>query len=301
MGKLDGKRVAVLAADMVERVELEEPVKAVSDEGADVEILSIHDGEIKAFDHFDPAKTIPVDKTIDAADVDDYDALIVPGGVGNPDQLRGDDGAVEFVRAFAESGKPMGVICHGPWVLVEAGVARGRTLTVADASHRHRQRGRKLGGRGVRRGRGHRHQPQARRHPGVQREDRRGVRRGAPRAAGGRHCGGGAQPVSALEPGLDQHELESEMALLESDLRTAPVDALPQLVDLVGRVLQERGYEPDDTTTPRDPEVVGEFRAARAVAEAVSRGEDDDLGDVGDAVQRLMRIYDLVLREQRAP
>jgi len=127
--KLAGKKVAILAADMFERVELEEPRKALEDAGADTEIVSIHDGEIQGFDHFDPAKKIKVDKTVEEVSVDDYDALLVPGGVGNPDQLRGDENAVAFVRDFAASMKPMAVICHGPWVLVEAGVARGRTLT----------------------------------------------------------------------------------------------------------------------------------------------------------------------------
>ena len=127
--KLKGKKVAILAADMFERVELEEPRKALEDAGAKTEIVSIHDGEIKGFDHFDPATTLRVDKTVEEASAADYDALLVPGGVGNPDQLRADENAVNFVREFAESKKPMAVICHGPWVLVEAGVARGRTLT----------------------------------------------------------------------------------------------------------------------------------------------------------------------------
>ena len=129
MGKLDGKKVAILAADMVEQVELTEPWKAVEQEGAMVELISIHDGEIQGFNHFDPADKFKVDKTVEEVSVDDYDALIIPGGVGNPDQLRGDENAVRFVREFADSKKPMGVICHGPWVLVEAGVARGRKLT----------------------------------------------------------------------------------------------------------------------------------------------------------------------------
>jgi protease I len=127
--KLQGKRVAILAADMFERVELEEPRKALDESGAQTEIVSIHDGEIQAFDHFDPVGTVKVDKTIEEVSVADYDALLVPGGVGNPDQLRADENVVNFVREFAESKKPMAVICHGPWVLVEAGVARGRTLT----------------------------------------------------------------------------------------------------------------------------------------------------------------------------
>jgi protease I len=126
---LKGKKVAILAADMFERVELEEPRKALEDAGADVEVVSIHDGEIKGFDHFDPANTVKVDKTVEEASPGDYDALMIPGGVGNPDQLRGDENAVAFVREFERAGKPMAVICHGPWVLIESGVARGRRVT----------------------------------------------------------------------------------------------------------------------------------------------------------------------------
>ena len=127
--KLKGKKVAILAADMFERVELEQPRQALEDAGATTEIVSIHDGEIQGFDHFDPAKKVRVDRTVEEVSVDDYDALLVPGGVGNPDQLRGDENAVVFVRDFVESKKPLAVICHGPWVLVEAGVVRDRKLT----------------------------------------------------------------------------------------------------------------------------------------------------------------------------
>lgn len=126
---LNGKKVAILAADMFERVELEEPRKALEDAGAEVEIVSIHNGEIKGFDHFDPAGTAQVDRTIDEVSPDDFDALMIPGGVGNPDQLRGDENVVSFVREFHAAGKPMAVICHGPWVLVEAGVVRGKRVT----------------------------------------------------------------------------------------------------------------------------------------------------------------------------
>jgi protease I len=127
--KLEGKKVAILAADMFERVELEEPRKALEAAGAETDVVSIHDGEIQGFDHFEPAGRTKVDRTVEEVSPGDYDALLIPGGVGNPDQLRGDENAVEFVRRFAQEKKPMAVICHGPWVLVEAGVARGRRLT----------------------------------------------------------------------------------------------------------------------------------------------------------------------------
>jgi protease I len=127
--KLEGRKVAILAADMFERVELEEPRKALEDAGATTEIVSIHDGEIQGFDHFDPADTVKVDKTVEEVSPDDYDALLIPGGVGNPDQLRGDENAVAFVRGFHDAGKPIAAICHAPWVLVEAGVVRGKRLT----------------------------------------------------------------------------------------------------------------------------------------------------------------------------
>jgi protease I len=127
--QLKGKKVAILAADMFERVELEEPRKALEQAGAETEIVSIHDGEIQGFDHFEPKSKLKVDKTVEEVSAADYDALLVPGGVGNPDQLRADENAVRFVRDFVEQKKPLAVICHGPWVLVEAGVVRGRKLT----------------------------------------------------------------------------------------------------------------------------------------------------------------------------
>jgi deglycase len=127
--ELKGKKVAILAADMFERVELEEPRKALEDAGAEVDVVSLEEGEIKGFDHFDPANTVRVDRTVEDVSPDDYDALMIPGGVGNPDQLRGDENAVSFVGEFHRSGKPIAVICHGPWVLVESGVVRGRRVT----------------------------------------------------------------------------------------------------------------------------------------------------------------------------
>jgi len=127
--KLKGKKVAIIAADMVEQVELMKPRKALADAGAETELISLKPGEIQGFNHFDPADTIKVDKAIEEVDASDYDALMIPGGVGNPDQLRGDENVVSFVRDFFEAGKPVAAICHGPWVLVEAGVVRDRKLT----------------------------------------------------------------------------------------------------------------------------------------------------------------------------
>jgi protease I len=127
--KLQGKRVAFLATDMVEQVELTKPWKAVQEEGARVELVSLEEGEIQGFNHYDKADTFKVDRTVEEARPDDYDALVIPGGVGNPDTMRTDENAVQFVRGFFEQGKPVGVICHGPWMLVEAGVLRGREVT----------------------------------------------------------------------------------------------------------------------------------------------------------------------------
>jgi protease I len=129
MAELDGKRIAFLATDMVEQVELTEPWKAVERAGGAPELVSLEDGEIQGFEHYDKADTFPVDKTVEDASADDYDGLVLPGGVGNPDTLRMDESAVQFVRSFVEAGKPVAVICHGPWTLVEADVVRDRKLT----------------------------------------------------------------------------------------------------------------------------------------------------------------------------
>jgi len=127
--KLQGKRIAFLATDMVEQVELTEPWKAVTDEGAAAQLVSLEEGEIQGFNHYDKADKFKVDRTVEEASADNYDALVIPGGVGNPDTMRMDENAVHFVRQFFEQGKPVGVICHGPWMLVEAAVVRGRTVT----------------------------------------------------------------------------------------------------------------------------------------------------------------------------
>jgi protease I len=128
--ELQGKNVAILAADGVERVELEKPRQAVQDAGARTELLSIHEGEIAARNNdLEDAGTFRVDRLITQASVEDYDALLLPGGTVNPDKLRMDEDAVAFVRDFFHSGKPIGSICHGPWTLVEAGVLTGRQVT----------------------------------------------------------------------------------------------------------------------------------------------------------------------------
>jgi protease I len=129
-GELNGRRVAILAADGVERVELEQPRQTLDDAGAQTELLSIHDGQIQARNNdLEDAGTFDVERLVDSASVDEFDALLLPGGTVNPDQLRMQPKAVDFVRSFVESGKPVAAICHGPWSLVEAGVLRGRRLT----------------------------------------------------------------------------------------------------------------------------------------------------------------------------
>jgi len=127
--KLQGKRVAFLATDMVEQVELTEPWKAVEDAGGRPELISLEEGEIQGFNHDEKADTFTVDRTVEEAQASEYDALVIPGGVGNPDTMRTDENAVQLVRDFFEQGKPVGAICHGPWLLVEAGVVRGRRVT----------------------------------------------------------------------------------------------------------------------------------------------------------------------------
>ena len=127
--KLGGKRVAFLAAKGVEQVELTEPWRAVEAAGGEPELISLEEGQVQAFDHLENADIFEVDRAVSDADAADYDGLVLPGGVANPDFLRADEDAVKFVRAFFEAGKPVAAICHGPWMLVEADVVRGRTVT----------------------------------------------------------------------------------------------------------------------------------------------------------------------------
>ena len=128
--ELQGRTIAFLAADGVEKVELEQPRSAVEDAGGRVVLLSVKSGEIEARNHdLEPAGTFTVDRVVADADVAEFDGLVLPGGTVNPDKLRIDESAVAFVRDFVNSGKPVAAICHGPWTLVEADVVRGRTLT----------------------------------------------------------------------------------------------------------------------------------------------------------------------------
>jgi protease I len=126
---LNGKKVAILVAEGFEQAEMTEPRKALELAGAKTAIVSPAQGEVQGWNHFDKADRFPVDVAVDSANADDYDALLLPGGVANPDQLRTNPKAVQFVKRFVESGKPVGVICHGPWTLIEAGVLKGRTIT----------------------------------------------------------------------------------------------------------------------------------------------------------------------------
>jgi protease I len=127
---LKGKRIAFLVANEgIEQVELERPWEAVEGAGADVELIAPEEGEAQAFNHLDKGDTFDVDRTVSEADPSDYDGLVLPGGVANPDNLRMDDDAVAFARSFFDEGKPVAAICHAPWTLIEASVVEGRTLT----------------------------------------------------------------------------------------------------------------------------------------------------------------------------
>jgi len=126
---LEGRRIAILATDGVEQSELTRPLEALRDAGAEVDLISLKSGAIRMFEHLDPGESIDADLGIANASPADYDGLVLPGGVANPDRLRTDADAVSFVRAFFDDSKPVAAICHGPWTLVEADVVGGRTLT----------------------------------------------------------------------------------------------------------------------------------------------------------------------------
>jgi protease I len=128
--RLQDKKIAFLMANEgVEQVELTEPLTAVREAGAEAELLAPEAGQVQAFNHLDKGDSFDVDRAVGNADASEYDGLVLPGGVANPDQLRTDPEALKFVRGFFAAGKPVGVICHGPWTLIDAGVVEGRTLT----------------------------------------------------------------------------------------------------------------------------------------------------------------------------
>jgi len=127
--KLTGKKIAILVADGFEQVEMTEPRKALDDAGACTALISPAEGEVQGWNHDKPGEKFPVDVALDQAISDDYEALVLPGGVMNPDHLRMNKIAVKFVRSFFDAGKPVAAICHGPWTIIDAGAARGRTMT----------------------------------------------------------------------------------------------------------------------------------------------------------------------------
>jgi protease I len=129
MATLSGKRVAILVAEGFEEVEMTGPRKALHDAGAQTAIVSPAKDEVQAWNHFDKGERFNVDVPLEEANADEFDALLLPGGVANPDQLRMQPKAVQLVKRFVESGKPIGVICHGPWTLIEAGAVKGRRMT----------------------------------------------------------------------------------------------------------------------------------------------------------------------------
>jgi protease I len=127
--KLKGRKVAILVTDGFEQVEMTEPRRALQDAGAETRLVSPAGGQVRGWKHTDPADAFPVDVPLDRARFDEYDALLLPGGVMNPDQLRANPKAVAFVKAFVAAGKPVAAICHGPWTLIDADGVRGRTMT----------------------------------------------------------------------------------------------------------------------------------------------------------------------------
>jgi protease I len=126
---LSGKRVAIVVANGFEQIEMTDPREALDGAGAETDLVSIEDGEVKGWEHKEWGDTFEVEVPIDEADPDDYDALLLPGGVMSPDRLRRDERVLAFVRAFFEAGKPVAAICHGPWTLIDAGVVAGRWVT----------------------------------------------------------------------------------------------------------------------------------------------------------------------------
>lgn len=134
--KLQGLTIAILATDGFEESELTAPMEALLQAGAQVEVVSIKDGSIQGMQHDKPGKKVEVDALVQEVDADDYDALVLPGGLLNPDTLRTDEGALAFTRGFFRLGKPVGAICHGPQILISADLVKGRTLTAVKSIHK---------------------------------------------------------------------------------------------------------------------------------------------------------------------
>ena len=183
--ELRGKRIAALVENGFEQSELLEPKEALEQAGAKVDIVSPQTSHVKSWQHQDWGRTVSVDRQLDQARADEYDALLLPGGVMNPDKLRNNPRAVDFVKRFVESGKPIAAICHGPWTLIEAdGVPGTQGHVMAVTAHGPQERRCPLGrsaGRGRQRPRD---VAQTRRHPCLQSQDDRGIRRGQAFQAG---------------------------------------------------------------------------------------------------------------------
>lgn len=126
---LEGKKIAIVVTDGFEQVELTEPKKALEEAGAETHLIALKDGEVKGWNHTDWGDKFKVDKTIDSVNADDYNGLLLPGGVMSPDKLRANEKVVNFVSQFMESGKPVAAICHGPWTLIETGKLQGKKMT----------------------------------------------------------------------------------------------------------------------------------------------------------------------------
>src|SRR5438132_2590906 len=172
MGKLDGRKVAILVTDGFEQVEMTKPRKALEEAGAETKIVSPKSGQIQGMNHVDKGDKFDVDIPLDEARPEEFDALMIPGGLMNPDELRAAPDALEFTKHFFREGKPVAAICHAPWVLIDAGVIRGRKLTSWGAHSDRREKCRwQLGEPGGGGGQRTRYQPQARRYSGVQQEN----------------------------------------------------------------------------------------------------------------------------------
>ncbi|WP_446221228.1 DJ-1/PfpI family protein [Methylorubrum extorquens] len=223
---LNGLKVGILVTDGFEQVEMTEPRKALDAAGAETRLVLPKDGQVKAWNFTEWGDTFPVDMPLDGAQPEEFDAILLPGGVINPDKLRALPAAVAFVKAFFDAGKPVASICHGPWTIIEAGAARGRRLTSWPvAEERPRERRGRVGGSAGRGRSGSCHEPQARRHPGLQPGGDRAVRRRRRAIATG---GSGVRPPERdlpTQPALRSTRLLREEERAWSGARSAPCRA----------------------------------------------------------------------------